>query len=300
MPLDLEKEALESGCALTLLQRWTHLDHEVALVRFEKKDADPPYADTHLVCECDFLYEDVVKDGKVIGKTHPKDPHQCRAKKAVMEKVRLAAKPACLAVLRKDGLKPAILGVYAKVKAGEYLGQAVATMIYAQEVGKLLDTGMAEMRAALDELFAEEKLDLNGMILADYERRFRFPIEVQTLFAMMIEEPLGWPNGDAGDCFLGELEGVIHEHSRFKHGADAFWPHNYPHVAAHHLVQFGRYFLAAAADRAARDPKVLDDLGETDRLADELAHLAAKFRALSKPPPAKPPRPRRRKTKKPR
>ncbi|HTK04842.1 MAG TPA: hypothetical protein VL500_04620, partial [Candidatus Eisenbacteria bacterium] len=122
MPLDLEKEARESGCTLTALQRWTHLDHEVALVRFEKPDADPPYADTHLVCECDFLYEDVVKDGKVIGKTHPKDPHACRAKKAVMAQVRTGAKAACLTVLRKEGLKPAILSIYGRVKAGEYLG----------------------------------------------------------------------------------------------------------------------------------------------------------------------------------
>jgi len=299
MPIDLEKESAESGCTLTALRRWPGPDHEVALVRFEKKDADPPYADTHLVCECDFAYEDVVRDGKVVGKTHPKDPHRCRSKKAVMRSVQLEAKPKFQAMLREDGLKAAILAVHASVSAGEYLGQTVATMIYAQEVGELLDAEMSEIRSALDELFAEEKLDLNGMILAEYVRRFRFPKEIQALFIMMIEEPLGWPNGDAGDCFLAELEGTIHAHTRFKHGADAFWPHNYPRVAAHHLVQFGRYCLAVAAERAARDPKVLDDLGETDRLAAELESIAAKFRSLAKPP-SKPPRPRKRRTKKPR
>lgn len=51
---------------------------------------------------------------------------------------------------------------------------------------------------------------------------FRFPEEIQRLFAYIIEEPLGWPNGGAGDVFVSELEKVIHEHTRFKHGNDAF------------------------------------------------------------------------------
>ncbi|HTM68836.1 MAG TPA: hypothetical protein VL426_06090 [Candidatus Binatia bacterium] len=297
MPLDLEKEAAECGCTLTALRRWRHDGHEVALVRYEKKDADPPYADMHLVCECDFLYEDVVQDGKVVGRTHPKDPHDCRAKKAVMAEVRAEARKTCAEVLRKDGLKAAILDVQARVKAGEYLGQTYASMIYVQEVADILGKENRAVLDAIDALFAEEKLDLNGMILIDHEKRFRFPKEVQTMFRILVEEPLGWPNGDAGDCFVGTLETAIHAHTPYQSGSGAFWPHNYPHVAPHHLAQLARYFLAFAHDRASRDPAALADLGDPAEIAASLDALAARFRALAPPKPG-PSKPRKRKKKK--
>ncbi|MEY4744599.1 MAG: hypothetical protein RL272_544 [Candidatus Parcubacteria bacterium] len=284
MPIDIEKESAASGCALTKLRTWPHLGHEVALIRFEKQDADPPYADVHLVCECDFAYEDVIEDGKVVGKTHPNDPHGCPSKKAVMAAVRKEMKPSCMAVLRREGLKAAILDVHRRVKSGEYFGQGRAYAIYAQEVAELLDTDMPAMHEALAELFAEEKLDLNGMILMDYVPRFRFPKEIQYVFRMMVESPLGWPNGEAGACFLETIEGAIHEHTDYKHGKDAFWPHNYPNVAASHLVEFGYAWLAIAMSRADTDRKDREDLRFTDcgSLAKRLEDLAARFRALGK------------------
>ncbi len=284
MPIDYEKESASSGCVLTPIRKWSHLDHEVALVRYEKKNADPPYADMHLVCECDFDVKPVVRDGKTVGVEHVRDPEACASKEAVRGAVKLEAKRPLLATLRASGLKDAILEAHAKVKAGEYLGQRYASMIYAQEVAELLGTPMDAMRAALAELFAEEKLDLNGMILADYVPRFRFPREIQQLFRMLVETPLGWPNGDAGDCFIAALEGAIHEGTDYKHGKDAFWPHNFPHLAASHLVEFGHLWLASALERAERGGGDREDLRFTDceRLAAELERLAAGYRALGK------------------
>lgn len=284
MPIDIEKESAASGCVLTKLRQWSHLDHEVALVRYEKKDADPPYAHTHLVCECDFDVKPVVRDGKTIGVEHVRDPEKCASKDAVRALVKLEMKRPLLATLRASGLKAAILEAHAKVKAGEYLGQRYACMIYAQEVAELLEVGMTDMHPALAELFAEEKIDLNGMILADYVPRFRFPREIQQLFRMLVEAPLGWPNGDAGDCFLATVEGAIHEGTDFKHGKDAFWPHNFPHLAASHLVEFGHHWLASALARAERGGADREDLRFTDCewLAADLERLAAGYRALGK------------------
>ena len=292
MPLDLEKEAAESGCTLTALARWTRDGHEVALVRYEKKDADPPYADTHLVCECDFVWEDAVKDGEVIGRSHPNDPHDCRRKKAVMAAVMDEASKDCRAVLARDGLKAAVMDVHAKVEAGTYLGQSCATMIYAQEVAKLLGADLRTLLGAIDELFAEEKLDLNGMILVPHVRRFRFPKELQTMMRLLVEEPLGYPNGDAGDCFLGTLEDAVHEHTPYKSGKSAFWEHNYPHLAPEYLVRFAKYFLSLALERAGRDPAARKDIGDPAEIAAALRKLADGFDALA---PPRPPKPRKRK-----
>lgn len=296
MPLDLRKEAAGSGCTLTMLSAWTHEGHDVALVRYEKKDADPPYADVHLVCECDFTRVDVVKDGKVIGETHPKDPHLCRAKKAVRARVMDEAKER-YAPRPKDGLKEAVLDIHAKVRAGEYFGQAYAGMIYAQEVAEILCTDTATVLDAIDALFAEEKLDMNGRILVEHVKRFRFPKEIQALFIAMVEEPLGWPNGEAGDCFLATIEGAIHEHTPYKSGAGAFWEHNYPHVDAELLARFARYFLRIAHARASRDPKALASLGDPSQLAKDLSVLAAQFDALKTPPKDPPPKRRDRRGK---
>lgn len=139
--------------------------------------------------------------------------------------------------------KEKILDIWRRVNLGEYLGQWHGNMIYVQEVARLLELPEAAIWRACRELFKEEKLDLNGAILWEYKSRFRFPKELQSLMAYIIEEPLGWPNGDAGDGFIHTLEAAIDKHTRYKHGKTAFGEENYPNLAAHHLVSFGLRFL---------------------------------------------------------
>lgn len=282
MPIDTSGKHFE-GLAFTRLHGWEHNGHEVALMRVENTQSEPPVSDTHLMCECDFQTEDVTDDdGKVIGHTHTNDPHECASKEAIRELVKAQCQASCQAVLAEKGLKEAILAVYDRVKAGEYLGQAYPSMIYAQEVAKLLDAEPAKLMGALEELFAEEKLDLNGMILTDYVRRFRFPREVQWLFRMMVEAPLGWPNGDAGEIFLHEIEGAINEHTDYKHGKDAFHEHNFPHVDPMHLIEFGHAFLGMTLLQADEDERVRHALEHIDKeaLADSLEAMAASLRQM--------------------
>ena len=141
-------------------------------------------------------------------------------------------------------LSEKILDIHTRVQAGEYLGQSNGSAIYVQEVVPILQKNIPEILGACRELFCAEKLDLNGMILADYVPRFRFPKELQELMRYMIEEPVGWPNGDAGDGFVYCLEAAISNHTDHKHG-NAFGKGNYPNLAPHHLASFGVDWLAA-------------------------------------------------------
>jgi len=175
------------------------------------------------------------------------------------------------------------MDIFTRVKDGEWLGQHYANMIYAQEVAELLDIKGPAIWGYCDTLYAEERLELNGAILTDYEKRFRFPIEIQQLLAMLVEEPLGWPNGDAGDGFLYTLEHAIHEHTDYKSGKDAFWKENFPHIAPHHLLSFGMLWIELALSRVATDDNAARDLWYLDKEhATYLENLRKKTAAILK------------------
>ncbi len=184
---------------------------------------------------------------------------RCEAKEALREvhAKKVSSEYGSEAWKNKD-TQEKILDIWRRVNLGEYLGQWHGNMIYVQEVARLLEHPEATIWRACRELFKEEKLDLNGAILWQYKSRFRFPKELQSLMAYIIEEPLGWPNGDAGDGFIHTLEAAIHKHTPYKHGKTAFGEENYPNLAAHHLVSFGLRFLESGlvgimADKAERD-----------------------------------------------
>lgn len=283
MPIDLHKLAGAPGIRCTVQERWSIDGHEVALVRYKKQRARGA-GNAYLACECDTDTEDVVKDGKVIGTTCRRDPHTCAAKAEVRAQVTDRVRPSLLAVSANDGLEAAILSINARVKGDEWLGQAHAGIIYAQEVAALLQQPMPTVLAAIESLYAKERLDLNGMILCDFTPGFRFPKEVRHMFRMMIESPLGWPNGDAGEGAIAEMEAAITKGTRFARCADAFWEHNWPRVAPSHLVEFSVAFLGIALSRAQSDEAARHDLRFTDcgRLADMLTECADGFRALGK------------------
>ena len=200
---------------------------------------------------------------------------RCRSKQALCDVYVKKARQEYASVVWKDkDSNEKILDIFRRVTAGEYLGQWQGHMIYVQEVARLLETPEAEIWRACRTLFVEEKLDLNGAILTQYKARFRFPKELQSLMAYIIEEPLGWPNGDAGDCFVHALEAAIHEHTPYKHGKASFGDENYPNLAPHHLVSFGLSFLERGL------AGLLSDKQERDGL--DLTVLVNRLRSLQK------------------
>jgi len=195
---------------------------------------------THLMCECDLLKRD---KPYTYGGTD--DPNMCPAKKTV-EQERLAKTTNFYSLmLQTHPLEEVIEEIFHRVhEKKEFLGQQT-NMIYAQQVATMTGKPLREVLAALEMLYAKDRIELNGMILQPFRQRFRFPKEIQSLLRFMIEEPLGWPNGDAGDCFLERLEGAITRGSDYKHGRDAFGhSNNWPRLAPHVKVIFGSQWLA--------------------------------------------------------
>lgn len=68
---------------------------------------------------------------------------------------------------RKERLKEIILDLFERVQKGEYLGQYNNELIYVQEVQRILDEH--DTLSLVDELVAENRLGLNGMILTTAE-----------------------------------------------------------------------------------------------------------------------------------
>lgn len=232
------KEIIFHGVTCTPLEVWNIDNHSVAWIRFE---AETEYS-YHLMCDCDFRESD---KPYTYGGTD--DPKLCQAKKAV-EQERLK-KTQCFytEALKTDTLENAVEEIFHRVHdKGDFLGQRM-NLIYAQEVAAMVSRPLRELLAAIETLYAQDKLELNGMILQPFRHQFRFPAEIRSLLRFMIEEPLGWPNGDAGDCFLEEVERAIDAGTHFKHGREAFgYGGNWPRLAPHIKALFGSKWLAEA------------------------------------------------------
>jgi len=136
-----------------------------------------------------------------------------------------------------------VMDIFTRVSLGEYLGQSQGDMVYVHEVSNFLGVSNAEVFNACQELFAEEKLDLSGMVLVKYHQRFRFPKELESLFAHVIQGQLVGTSGDTGDIFVHLLEQTINDHTHLKSGQLAFGDENFPHLAPHHLVSQGLHWL---------------------------------------------------------
>ncbi len=245
--IDLSKafDKPEEGLKYIPVHYWNIRGHQVAFLRLIRDDG---YTESWLMCDCDFQERSAPI---ILGSSN--DPHACAAKKTVYTQVIEQEKQWYEHYLRDHSVKEAILHIFERSRAQEFLGLQY-TSIYAQEVAELLSMQWRDVLVHIDELFTEEKLNLNGMILVPYTHRFRFPKEIQQLLRYMIEEPLGWPNGDAGDCFLHDLEKAIHEYTHYKHGKDAFgYGGNYPHVDAHILSMFGMKWVRDALTSYAID-----------------------------------------------
>ncbi len=282
MPIDFRLDD-EAGRSHRIIRHWEIDGHEVALILRGLLDDPGKKTVQELVCECDYDVvpekEDGNPTGVVVGR---RDPEDCKAKKGV----RADYLASCGKVLRKNldaiGLAETILLIHRTVEAGRYYGQAASGMIYMQEVAALLGKQANEVYEAVKQLFAEGKLDLNGMILIDFVPRFRFPEEIRHMIRMLVESPLGWPNGDAGSGVIDTFERAINDSTDYKHGKDAFWEHNYPNIAPNHLLEFGISFIGAAIDRGERGAHARDNLRFTncENVAKWLEVTAERFRAF--------------------
>ena len=118
------------------------------------------------------------------------------------------------------------------------------------------------------------------------EARFQFPEEIRDLFRYMVEEPLGWPNGEAGDFFLATLEGAVQAANL--PDRNAFGGENHPHIAPHHLLAFGVQWAAHGLGRAKENDEILRnefrffDLEATAKNLRMLADTADKLSARKK------------------
>lgn len=183
-----------------------------------------------------------------------------------------------------DGEK--IVELALRVGAGEWLGQANEGVIYAQEAARFLGLpnpdamdGSNPVWVIISDLVAREELDMNGSILSQYVAGFRFPDELRHLLAYIVEEPLGWPNGDAGNIAVSALERAIGDNTGYKHGRDLVWSHNYPHLSSQIMLQFGFSWLSGFVRHVASGDTADLDARQLKEISARLADLAEQLRS---------------------
>lgn len=270
MPFNIKKIQAKDGVLLyTLVREWEHEGHDVGLFILEH----PKYPDLDKssgpMCECDFDIKEKVDENGRKSRVRMRDSRTCPHMAAFRELCKQEAREKHGDAWREMGVKEAILDIHTRVEAGEYLGTYDGGMIYLETVGKLLNVPIPWNEA--DELFKEERLQLNGAILCDYQKHFRFPRELETLICLMIEAPLGGPNGEAGDGFLGRLYQLIEENTGTTHGRELFGD-DYPYVRPERLLVMGLALLRVAIERAEGSHAARKGLHFTalDKCAEEL------------------------------
>jgi hypothetical protein len=234
------------GYEVTELRNWEMDGHAVVLIRLkdtvESRGLKP--AD-HLICGCDRTDGDEETDAVGSGRAEA-----CPAKKAVRDVLMAETRQSLAPLLALDGLKAAILEIHRRTEAGEHLGQSMASVMYVQEAAKILGVPDGTVWAACDELYGEEKLDLNGAIFAAFDPCFRLPKEMAAVMAYFVEEPLGWPNGDAGMSYVAEFQSKVQAATGFTSGRAAFGKH-WPHVDKRIVADFALDWLGSTLDAAA-------------------------------------------------
>ncbi len=228
------------------IERWDVNGHEVALMLLNGPNG---CEERHLLCECDFPEnpnKPIIWDG-------PGDPHSCPAKKHIRAKVMLQARERYGALWIKMTNKEIVLDIWKRVTNGEYLGESMIGFVYVQEVAELACMTEMAVRSVCDELFGEEKLQLNGAILCEFVPGFRFPLEMKNVISYVVEEPLGWPNGDAGMFAVAEIENEIENRTHCKSGKDAFGKY-FPHIEKKILAPAFEW-LASSLKAAAKNKR---------------------------------------------
>lgn len=153
------------------------------------------------------------------------------------------------------GLEKSLLDIHRRARRGMWLGQHHSGAIYLQEAVQLLGIALDHVRGAVESLYAQEKLDLNGNILADFVPGFRLPREMAVVIFRVVGDPLGYPNGDAGDFAIVDCEQRIQKATGCESGPAAFgrdWPHFDRKSLAQLILRPVADRLSAWADSASR------------------------------------------------
>lgn len=231
---------------------WTINGHEVALGRLKYlKRKNDPWSQGYLFCACDFDFKIETDTKGNRYKIQKKDPHKCRAKAKARQMVMAESRTKHGKAWKKMGLKEALLDIHRRVKKKEWMGQRDPGLIYAQEAAKVLNADLKEVWQACGELYAEERLALNGAIFEDFEKRFRLPQEMAGVIFHVVGDPLGYPNGDAGDgaiygCEM-RIQKLLDVTSGRKAFGDANWPNIDGEIVAVHVLEPLSGMLAAAS-----------------------------------------------------
>lgn len=240
MPFDIDRIRKEKELVLNIIEEWDENGHPVAVMQLARADEDPPqWGEVALLCGCNLKPGNVTQH-RVVGS----DPDVCPQRQAVHKRV-IARAIARHPEWKSMNLGNAILDIFGRVQANEYLGQVVSGVIYTQEVAVLLERDHDRVLAEVFRLRDEERVDLNGRILIPYEPRFRFPVELEDMIAMAVIDLFGAPNGDADQAVVAELEAYVTEHGHFTHGRDAFGPF-WPHIPLEVLSLPGENWVANA------------------------------------------------------
>jgi hypothetical protein len=212
-----------------------------------------------LMCKCDLTFKwSLCGKPKKRTMVHVGDGYHCPVKEDARKIVRAEVREKYQKPWEAMVLADRVLDIWQKHRAGEYMGERNIGTLYVQDVESLLGTtpevikvSLGESRnaqgevvspgsverisfpsreilTAVGELKKRKLVDLNGMILVSYREYFRFPEELHRQFAYWIEAPLGWPNGDAGGCFLAELYGKIARVTGWQSGEEVFGAGNIP------------------------------------------------------------------------
>jgi hypothetical protein len=143
-----------------------------------------------------------------------------------------------------------LLNIVTRIWNGEWMGQSAELGLTVGDVVRVRGLSPDEERpqvvVALQRLEHEHQLRVVSGVIYPYADRFHFPAEIRTMLIAMIEDPMGWPNGDAGAGAVERLETAIHDDAGYTHGGSLVWPSNYPHIAPTYLLRFGLHFLDLA------------------------------------------------------
>jgi hypothetical protein len=192
----------------------------------------------YLLCRCDIEFK--IKWFKIEGgkrrryREQVRDAFSCAAKQRSRAAFRKSLGMANAERWGAMSIPERIADIWRMHRSGEYLGEHNEGTIYAQEIEEILSgpsdilMPSGEFMSALSELEKRKLIRLNGMILVPYIEYFQFPKQLHGLIAMAVEEPLGWPNGEAGDFFLYRVYGEISKMSGWTCGEDVFGEANIP------------------------------------------------------------------------
>ncbi len=189
-------------------------------------------------------------------------PARAAARAEVMNEVRAELAP----LLSTQGLKAALLEIQRRATSLEYLGQECLSYVSINDAAALLDAPIEAIRLACDQLFEEEKLELVGGTLREFEQRFRLPRELAAIMANIAEE---------GSDRVAGFEHKVQEVTGITSGRVAFGEH-YPNIDKRILgkfvctwcfIRFARVHVTPASDfysvQQLTAERILKDLRST-------------------------------------